>query len=461
VRVSNVARSAAWIKTSYESETDHLLNYGSEETSLWLSGWQYRKSHVIGSASGAGTNYQVQIEVHYGSGTDSGENVYCNDHCRTDFGDIRFTDNDGQTLLDYWMEEKVNSDYAVFWVKVSHNLSINPATIYIYYGNPDATTTSNGTATFLLFDDFLGTSLNTALWNTYGTGSYSLSGGTTINLTASSGYSFGLMSNVTFGLNTRVMSRMCSSIVAISSQDSEAGVGFRDSTGNNAIKACRISEAPYNTYFTVESTVAGTSTYVNSTLPQDSAWHVFSVYRTSSSNGTISIDGDYQATATTNVPSGQLSVCIANAKYGGTTSVTCVDWIAAMKYVNPEPSQGAWGSEENPGRTYDYVLKVVNQVTHNWQVNLKVYNSFNVSRLMNATISLHDGTTSDQIIVSGGTITQSEGPLYNLAGNATVYISISNLEANASGTSYIYVNLKILTPNTSTYAEYVITFKIT
>jgi hypothetical protein len=32
VRVSNTPRSAAWIKASYESERDHLLDFGSEET---------------------------------------------------------------------------------------------------------------------------------------------------------------------------------------------------------------------------------------------------------------------------------------------------------------------------------------------------------------------------------------------------------------------------------------------
>ena len=40
--------------------------------------WSYRKSHVINSAAGAGTDYQVKIVVHYGSGADSGENVYLN-----------------------------------------------------------------------------------------------------------------------------------------------------------------------------------------------------------------------------------------------------------------------------------------------------------------------------------------------------------------------------------------------
>jgi len=120
----------------------------------WLTGWSYRKSHVINSASGSGTNYQIKIKVHYGSGSDSGEDVYCNSHCRTDFGDIRFTDDDETTLLDYWMEEKVDGDYVVFWVEVADDLSSSSTTIFMYYGNSGATTTSNGGDTFLFFDDF-------------------------------------------------------------------------------------------------------------------------------------------------------------------------------------------------------------------------------------------------------------------------------------------------------------------
>ncbi|MEM3589414.1 MAG: hypothetical protein QXN33_00255, partial [Candidatus Bathyarchaeia archaeon] len=37
----------------------------------WLSGWSYRKRHIINPASGAGTGYQIRIIAHYGSGTDS------------------------------------------------------------------------------------------------------------------------------------------------------------------------------------------------------------------------------------------------------------------------------------------------------------------------------------------------------------------------------------------------------
>ena len=142
----------------------------------WLSGWSYRKSHTInGSSAGAQSNYQIKIKAHYGSGSDSGEDVYLNEHCRTDFGDVRFASSDGETLLDYWIEEKVDGDYAIFWVEVdSIPASPNTKTIYIYYGKSDATSISNGEATFPFFDDF--PSLDTNKWSTV-TGSPSVSDG--------------------------------------------------------------------------------------------------------------------------------------------------------------------------------------------------------------------------------------------------------------------------------------------
>jgi hypothetical protein len=122
--------------------------------------WQYRKSHVVESASGAGTNYQVRLIVHQGSGTDAGNDVYLSDHCEDDFGDIRFTGSDGTTELDYWLESYTSGDEATFWIKVADDLSNSNATIYIYYGNSGASATSDGANTFPdLFTDFPGDSL--------------------------------------------------------------------------------------------------------------------------------------------------------------------------------------------------------------------------------------------------------------------------------------------------------------
>ena len=123
----------------------------------WLPpDWDYRKSHTInGSPVGLLTNYVIRIVVHYGFGTDSGEDVYLDNNSRTDFGDIRFTGSDGSTQLDYWIEEKIDGNYAVCWIEVDYiPASPGSTTVYIYYGNNGATTTRNGKNTFDWFDDF-------------------------------------------------------------------------------------------------------------------------------------------------------------------------------------------------------------------------------------------------------------------------------------------------------------------
>jgi len=108
----------------------------SDEPTSWLTGYSYRKRHLINGSNSAQTNYTVQITVHYGSGTDSGQNVYLNQHGRVDFADIRFTQDDGFSELSFWIERMNFSDYAVFWVRIP-SLSSAQTEMYIYYGNPN------------------------------------------------------------------------------------------------------------------------------------------------------------------------------------------------------------------------------------------------------------------------------------------------------------------------------------
>jgi hypothetical protein len=148
----------------------------ADATSWYDSNWSYRKEHTIIGATGAGTDYQIKMTVHYGSGSDSDSDVYLNGKGNTDFSDIRFTDNDGTTLLPYWIESETDSDNAVVWVKVTDDLG-SDASIYLYYGNTSATSASNGANTFIFFDDFSGSSLDTNKWVTKNVSSTSQSGG--------------------------------------------------------------------------------------------------------------------------------------------------------------------------------------------------------------------------------------------------------------------------------------------
>jgi predicted GH43/DUF377 family glycosyl hydrolase len=97
----------------------------------WLSGYSYRKSHVVNAATGAGANYPIPIKVYSGSGSDSGDAVYLNNKAVFFPNDLAFTDDDGVTELKYWYEYDSNT----FWVKVADSLESVNQTIYIYYGN--------------------------------------------------------------------------------------------------------------------------------------------------------------------------------------------------------------------------------------------------------------------------------------------------------------------------------------
>jgi hypothetical protein len=116
------------------------------------SQWGYRRQITI-SSSNTLTNYQVLITLDTSTLISAGK-------MRTDCGDIRFTDTNG-VFLSYWIESGCNSANTKIWVKVPNI----PTTIYLYYGNPNAGSLSNGDDTFDYFD--LGNKFTTWTQGTY------------------------------------------------------------------------------------------------------------------------------------------------------------------------------------------------------------------------------------------------------------------------------------------------------
>jgi hypothetical protein len=110
--------------------------------------------------------------------------------------------------------------------------------------------------------------------------------------------------------------------------------------------------------------------------------------------------------------------------------------------------------------TYSYSLNIVNNNASLWEVRLEHFNYTNIN-FANATIILHDNvTSSQQITLSGGNISQTN-QYYNLTSNSTIHIGIQNLVENSSGTTLLHVYLKIKAPDTTTYTLYIITFEFT
>jgi hypothetical protein len=140
----------AWGKiTALTHNNKIILNAHNLETFYW----SYRKSHtIVGSTAGTQTYYQIPIQVNFGEGIDQGNSVYLDGKCKPDFGDIRFTSSDTTSELDYWIEECITGEKALIWVEIDEILEYPvETTIYMYYGNEAALTTSNGEETFLLF----------------------------------------------------------------------------------------------------------------------------------------------------------------------------------------------------------------------------------------------------------------------------------------------------------------------
>ena len=139
----------------------------------WNYFWSYRKSITIDNTGNSNnlTDYQILIILNSTNFNFSKAN--------SDGSDIRFIDDDNSTELNYYIEKwNSTNQEAKIWVKVPFIPASSTKTIYMYYGNPSASSESNGTATFVFFDDFEPSSNK---WS--GTGNYSTSGEGYVNAT--------------------------------------------------------------------------------------------------------------------------------------------------------------------------------------------------------------------------------------------------------------------------------------
>lgn len=97
--------------------------------------YSYRKPIIVAGQAGAGTNYQVPIQVFEGVGVDAAGVCYLNSKASAFPDDVEFRASDGETVLDHWYERQED----VFWVEVTEDLD-SAVTIYVYYGNSTKST---------------------------------------------------------------------------------------------------------------------------------------------------------------------------------------------------------------------------------------------------------------------------------------------------------------------------------
>lgn len=315
--------------------------------------WQYRREITIDNSSNSNalTNYQVEVDLTSSNFDFSKAN--------SDGSDLRFTDDDGTTLIDFWIESWDNSGQtATLWVEVPSIPASSTKNIYMYYGNASATSASNGDNTFIFFDDFEGTSLNTNKWEVYETG-----GGTGGTITVSTDHSkFGTQS------------------AKIEDTSSSYGIAMRTTPfGNLGLTGKFIneywlyqdgngsSEAPPLAYYQSDGTQAiwhniylGDYAYYDTGYHRylaiiKSQWVKFKVIPDVSTgkfdvyvNGTLEVSGGNFRNSVSTID------YLDTTSWGSQTYTSYVDGVRIRQYTDPEPTDTV-GSEENvPSTTPTY-----------------------------------------------------------------------------------------------------------
>ncbi|MCZ7385665.1 MAG: DUF2341 domain-containing protein [Candidatus Methanoperedens sp.] len=310
---------------------------GFAKTLPYLSGWDHRKLKTItGTTAGAQTNYQMKLTVYKGSGTDSPGVVYLGGNVRDDFGDLRFTKSDGVTLLDYWIESYTSGVSAVVWVEVdSIPASPDTANIYLHYGNPSATSTSDGTATFNFFDHFDGSSLDSGKWviNLPSEISTSQSGGI---LTITGTGSWGSTEAQVYS-TADVSKSYTSMVIRWNPGNSIYGLVGGSGWDANGLNGYWLYTSAWirkdSTFYTGQGT---SSTYSGDTIPTPpSAYQITEIQRNSPTNTKYLSNGSLIDTKTTYVPNQDMRLAFSPYQPGKTIYV---DWAAVRKFVSPEPA---------------------------------------------------------------------------------------------------------------------------
>lgn len=309
-----------------ESKWNALINrFGGNP---WLKDYRYRKPVVLtGGSSGAQTDYQLKLLVPYDS------------NMQNDFSDIRFTTSDG-TLINAWLEDKTIGVSADIWVE----FPTTPANgytenYYVYYGNSGAGSVWDCQATMLDGDDFVGSSLNTDIWDQQDCDTSVSDSELTINNFLVADFSGGILGKIIVGPSAITEIRLKNTIA-----NSLAQYGL----SNNADVRVDDSNTIYTDYNTNDQGMQLNEGIYMMTSATSWATNTYYKYKIvhNGTNVRYYRDGVEYANSpvTSNVPNDPMYMNISGHSSYSPTLV--VDWIFTHKYVANPPSY-IFGSEEN------------------------------------------------------------------------------------------------------------------
>lgn len=147
----------------FQSGSSTAIMVSNSSTAAGLTLFSKKRLLTINNTGGGAlTDYQVSTTI------DTASLISAN-KMRSDCGDMRFVDTNGMTVYPHWIESGCNSSATVVWIKVSAIDAASNKTIYLFYGNNYATSTSNVDNVYDLYDDFEDGTISNAKWTIIGT----------------------------------------------------------------------------------------------------------------------------------------------------------------------------------------------------------------------------------------------------------------------------------------------------
>jgi len=473
-------------------------------TSTWLSGWGKRVKITIGSndIDSDLSDFPVLVYLSNSSGRNNDDLTFIFDEVGSNGKKIAVTKSDGTTQCYVEIEKWDNaSEQAWLWVKVPNLSNITDTILYLYYDvdHPDNT-------------DYVGDTDSTPaenVWDNNYVGVWHLKenpNGTAPQIKDSTLNDNDGTSNGSMNISDQVSGKIDGSL-DFDNYDDYINVGdvnsddwtaitvegwiYHRDTGDDRVVCKSVGTAIADHTFSLgvptdtirvrlgtDGLGGGTTSHDTSGFITPNTWtHV--AFSWNSADATLRFYGDGQSRGSASkdgdtIKNSSQVVCIANVDtvndryFNGIIDEVRISnttrspaWVKAS-YESGRDDLLDFGASGTSEGTYDYVLRVNNTVAESWQIRLKKYSDSNINRLQNCTIYFHNSTdgTSNQIIIENGSYVNQTGSWYDLGNSETIYIAIT-VQAKIAATSYVYAYLEIRTPNTTTYAQYLITFEIT
>jgi len=399
-------------------------DYVVDPDNWWNSSWVCRKSFNVTENSGVNlSDFQVNISVDTQTPISQGK-------MNADCSDIRFV-NSSNDPVSYWLNNSCNSLAGVVWIKVNNLTASQNSTFYMYYGNPSATSQSNGTATFDFFEDFSGDlskwskEKNPANLNIVN-GYLNISGGIT---SGAYGHS-SLGSNVTYnsfvnGTIEGVVNLTTNSIAEVAYRGGYvANTGYKSRMDARSNQGISNLKPPYLTWATL-GTASGTACATNTWLP-------FSI----TANGTtLTIKACGQTKITTDTSYSSAGEISLQNHYG---PFSLYDNITVRKFASVSPT-AIFANEEISDTAPPNVWL--------YSPNASYYNTTTLNLLYSASDIILDKvwynyTSGNVTVTSNGTITGVEG-----SNNLTLWAN--DTSNNQNSTVPFTVNIDTQPANTT------------